>query len=300
MSGQEPDAAGDPQRSSRKRFSVEDINLTSTRSRSRRARAATRCTVQLRRARVVRRRHLPGGGVRQTGRDQAVSPRGRWAEAQLHYVFKDTSLLDLRADASQRVEDQQRAPRVPRRLVPELRHRTPAVRASPRGYEGDLSRARAALVKEPTLAAIGLALGVDAQLTLGSGELRSGGAQRGAILADAVEALLGAVLLDGGRAGGRSCRRSSCSPSNSRPCRTQRRSRTRKRGCKSGCKAGAYRCQSYVVSCRAWAATTSKPLSSIAKFERRMFIRPVKDRAAADAEQEAAAAMLLVLTGERD
>ncbi len=59
----------------------------------------------------------------------------------------------------------------------------------PEDTEGDLSRARAALVKEPTLAAIGLALGVDAQLTLGPGELRSGGAQRGAVLADAVEAL---------------------------------------------------------------------------------------------------------------
>jgi ribonuclease-3 len=64
--------------------------------------------------------------------------------------------------------------------------------------EGDLSRARAALVKEPTLAAIGQHLGVDAHLTLGSGELRTGGAQRAAILADAVEALIGAVLLDGG------------------------------------------------------------------------------------------------------
>jgi ribonuclease-3 len=66
--------------------------------------------------------------------------------------------------------------------------------------EGDLSRARAALVKEPTLAAIGQKLGIDDHLTLGAGELRSGGAQRAAVLADAVEALLGAVLLDGGAA----------------------------------------------------------------------------------------------------
>jgi ribonuclease-3 len=68
----------------------------------------------------------------------------------------------------------------------------------PDDSEGDLSRARAALVKEPTLAALGQQLNVDSQLTLGAGELRSGGAQRAAILADAVEALIGAVLLDGG------------------------------------------------------------------------------------------------------
>ena len=55
-----------------------------------------------------------------------------------------------------------------------------------------------ALVKEQTLAAMGQSLGIDAELVLGAGELRNGGAQRGAVLADAVEALIGAVLLDGG------------------------------------------------------------------------------------------------------
>jgi ribonuclease-3 len=68
----------------------------------------------------------------------------------------------------------------------------------PHDDEGDLSRARAALVKQTTLATIGQRLQLDAQVILGPGELRSGGAQRGAVLADAVEALIGAVLLDGG------------------------------------------------------------------------------------------------------
>ena len=68
----------------------------------------------------------------------------------------------------------------------------------PSDSEGDLSRARAALVKQPTLAAIGHRLSLDSQIILGAGELRSGGAQRGAVLADAVEGLIGAVLLDGG------------------------------------------------------------------------------------------------------
>ncbi|HVJ29520.1 MAG TPA: putative dsRNA-binding protein, partial [Gammaproteobacteria bacterium] len=53
---------------------------------------------------------------------------------------------------------------------------------------------------ESTLATIGQRIGVDAHLTLGAGELRTGGAQRSAVLADAVEALIGAVLLDGGAA----------------------------------------------------------------------------------------------------
>jgi ribonuclease-3 len=48
------------------------------------------------------------------------------------------------------------------------------------------------------LASIGQRLHLDEQVILGAGELRSGGAQRVAMLADAVEALIGAVLLDGG------------------------------------------------------------------------------------------------------
>jgi len=127
-----------------------------------------------------------------------VSARGLWAETQLRYAFKDTNLLDLaltHRSASktnnERLEylgDSFLNYAIARRLFELRRDDT----------EGDLSRARAALVKEPTLAAIGQRLGVDAHLTLGAGELRTGGAQRAAILADAVEALIGAVLLDGG------------------------------------------------------------------------------------------------------
>lgn len=64
--------------------------------------------------------------------------------------------------------------------------------------EGDLSRHRAALVNQATLASHAQALSLGAQLRLGEGELRSGGAHRPSILADAVEALIGAVYLDGG------------------------------------------------------------------------------------------------------
>jgi ribonuclease-3 len=68
----------------------------------------------------------------------------------------------------------------------------------PHATEGDLSRLRARLVSREPLAEIALALGVGAVLQLGAGELRSGGFRRQSILADALEALCGAVFLDGG------------------------------------------------------------------------------------------------------
>ena len=64
--------------------------------------------------------------------------------------------------------------------------------------EGDLSRLRANLVRQDTLHQLALSLNVGDFLRLGEGELKSGGAQRPSILADALEALFGAVYLDAG------------------------------------------------------------------------------------------------------
>lgn len=64
--------------------------------------------------------------------------------------------------------------------------------------EGDLSRLRSNLVKESTLVLFAQQLGLGVQLKLGEGELKSGGFRRPSILADAVEALFGAICLDGG------------------------------------------------------------------------------------------------------
>ena len=66
--------------------------------------------------------------------------------------------------------------------------------------EGDLSRVRANLVKEGTLHQLALGLRLSEVLRLGEGEARSGGHQRASILADALEALIGAVYLDAGYA----------------------------------------------------------------------------------------------------
>lgn len=64
--------------------------------------------------------------------------------------------------------------------------------------EGDLSRIRANLVKQDTLAGLATGLGLSQVLRLGEGELRSGGPKRPSILADVLEALIGAVYLDAG------------------------------------------------------------------------------------------------------
>lgn len=66
--------------------------------------------------------------------------------------------------------------------------------------EGDLTRVRAHLVREDSLARVALAVGLPEALRLSEGEARGGGALRPSILADALEALIGATFLDGGYA----------------------------------------------------------------------------------------------------
>lgn len=77
-------------------------------------------------------------------------------------------------------------------IAAELYARYPALR------EGQLHRLRVSLVRGETLADIGRELGLGAVLRLGAGEASSGGRERDSILADAVEALLGAICLDAG------------------------------------------------------------------------------------------------------
>jgi ribonuclease-3 len=64
--------------------------------------------------------------------------------------------------------------------------------------EGDLSRVRANLVKQDTLHRLAVDLGLPEVIRLGEGEARSGGQKRPSILADALEAIIGAVYLDAG------------------------------------------------------------------------------------------------------
>lgn len=62
--------------------------------------------------------------------------------------------------------------------------------------EGDLSRIRASLVKEESLAQIAMDIGLGDHIRLGGGELKSGGFRRASILSDALEALIAAIYLD--------------------------------------------------------------------------------------------------------
>ena len=68
----------------------------------------------------------------------------------------------------------------------------------PEKNEGSLSRLRACLVKEDRLAVIAKQIQLGDSLFLGQGELKSGGFRRASILADALEAVFGAIFLDGG------------------------------------------------------------------------------------------------------
>jgi len=68
----------------------------------------------------------------------------------------------------------------------------------PDAQEGDLSRMRARLVRGSTLAEVASGINLGQRIKLGEGELKSGGFRRASILADALEALLGAIFIDGG------------------------------------------------------------------------------------------------------
>ncbi len=117
-------------------------------------------------------------------------------QARLEYQFHDRELLELALTHrsvggrnNERLEFL--GDSIVNHVIAEaLYHRFPDVR------EGDMSRMRASLVKGDTLAKIARELELGECLKLGSGERKSGGQRRSSILADAFEAVAGAVLLD--------------------------------------------------------------------------------------------------------
>ncbi len=119
-------------------------------------------------------------------------------QARLQYTFSDPALLSralthrsFSADHNERLEflgDSVLNLAVAHLLYERLRELP----------EGDLSRIRANLVKQDTLHQLAVGLGLPGEMRLGEGEVRSGGHKRPSILADALEAVIGAVYLDAG------------------------------------------------------------------------------------------------------
>ncbi|MFC4159191.1 ribonuclease III [Chitinimonas lacunae] len=126
----------------------------------------------------------------------AADPRR--LETALHYVFRDTRLL--RQALTHRSFGQPHNERL--EFLGDSILNAAAARllfdAFPACSEGELSRLRASLVKKETLAELAQGLDLGAHVWLGEGELRSGGIGRPSILADALEALIAAIYLDGG------------------------------------------------------------------------------------------------------
>jgi ribonuclease-3 len=121
-----------------------------------------------------------------------------WAGERLGYTFRDPALLD--AALTHRSAGRANYERL-EFLGDSVLNFAVAVLAFqrfPDAHEGDLSRYRAALVSASTLAELAAELRIGERLRLGGGELKSGGFRRGSILADALEAVIGAIYLDGG------------------------------------------------------------------------------------------------------
>lgn len=121
-----------------------------------------------------------------------------WLQRTLDYTFQDIGLFEqalthrsANGESNERLEFLGDA--VLDTVVSEI-----VFRAFPNAPEGDLSRLRSSLVKDTALARLAVELGLGDWLILGSGERKTGGHRRASILADAVEALFGAVYLDAG------------------------------------------------------------------------------------------------------
>ncbi|ENT7209686.1 ribonuclease III [Vibrio parahaemolyticus] len=117
-------------------------------------------------------------------------------ERKLGYQFKDAGLINLAVThRSANSKHNERLEFLGDSILSfviadDLYHRFPKVN------EGDMSRMRATLVRGHTLAELGREFDLGDYLKLGPGELKSGGFRRDSILADAVEAIIGAIYLD--------------------------------------------------------------------------------------------------------
>jgi ribonuclease-3 len=122
----------------------------------------------------------------------------RWLEETFRYVFTQTGLLEnalthrsAAGSSNERLEFLGDA-------ILDLVISAEIYALRPEASEGDLSRLRAYLVNDAALAELAIELDIGKHLLLGEGERKSGGHRRQSILADALEALFGAIYLDSG------------------------------------------------------------------------------------------------------
>ena len=127
-----------------------------------------------------------------------MTPQSDWATEHLRYKFAATSLLEQALTHRSAGSTNNERLEFLGDSVLELIVSEQLYQAQPRADEGSLSRIRASLVKRSTLAEIAAEIQLGDFVRLGSGELKSGGHNRQSILADTLEAVLGAIFLDGG------------------------------------------------------------------------------------------------------
>ncbi len=121
-----------------------------------------------------------------------------WVRSRLGYTFSDLSLLDQAlTHKSASAQNNERLEFLGDAILGSV---TAAMlfQQRPQADEGTLSRLRASLVCGETLADVAHSLDLGAQVQLGPGETRSGGHKRSSLLANTLEALFGAIYLDGG------------------------------------------------------------------------------------------------------
>ena len=121
-----------------------------------------------------------------------------WLEKTLHYRFKNAELFQQALTHRSATNYNNERLEFLGDAVLDFVVSEAVYNARPDAPEGDLSKLRASLVRDESLAELAADLGLGEHLILGSGEKKSGGHRRESILADALEAIFGAVYLDRG------------------------------------------------------------------------------------------------------
>ena len=132
------------------------------------------------------------------GRSNPLNKAQVWLEKTLQYQFQDVDLFKRAlTHRSASNKNNERLEFLGDAVLDFIASEI-VYKVRPNASEGDLSRLRASLVKDETLAALAIEIGLGEHLILGIGELKTGGNRRDSILADSLEAIFGAVFLDQG------------------------------------------------------------------------------------------------------